>query len=74
VNLDSRVTGDYFESRLDVRFADQNARIDARLAEQDARFARLEAKVDSNHRIVLWSQAIVMAAVIILYLERLLSL
>jgi len=66
VNLESLVTKDYFESRLEVRFAQQNARIDTRIAE-------LEAKVDSNNRVFIWTQAIIMAAVIIPYLERLMT-
>ena len=77
VNLESLVTKDYFESRLEARFAQQNARIDTRFAEQDARidtrFAELEAKVDSNNRVFIWTQAIIMAAVIIPYLERLMA-
>lgn len=74
MNLDSLVTKDY----LAARFAEQNAYIDIRFAEQDTRwekrFSQLESKVDSNHRVFIWSQAIIMAAVILPYLERLMAL
>ena len=40
----------------------------------DARFAEQNARIDANFRIFLWTQAIVMAAVIIPYLERMLAL
>jgi len=51
-NMDSLVTRDYLDARLDARFAEQDARIDARFAEQDARIearfaeqgARFEAR------------------------------
>lgn len=78
VNLESLVTKDYFESRLSARFAEQDARVDVRFAEQkaymDTRFVHLEAKIGSNFRLFTWTQAIVMAAVILPYLERLLVL
>jgi hypothetical protein len=74
VNMESLVTKDF----LAARFAEQNARIDNRFAEQDARidirFAELEAKVDGNQRVFVWTQAIIMAAVILPYLERLMAL
>jgi len=74
---------------IDTRFAEQNASIDSRFAEMDAsidrrfagmdasidsRFVKQEAKIDSNHRIFVWSQSIIMAAVILPYLERLMAL
>ena len=37
-NMDSLVTRDYLDARLDARFAEQDARIEARFAEQSARF------------------------------------
>jgi len=40
----------------------------------DARFAEQNARIEANFRIFLWTQAIVMAAVIIPYLERMLAL
>ena len=55
VNLESLVTKDYFESRLDARFAQQ------------------DAKIDTHFRVLVWSQAIITAAVVIPYLERLLA-
>lgn len=74
VNLESLVTKDY----LAARFAEQKAYIDTRFAEQDMRwekrFVQLESKVDSNHRVFVWTQAIIMAAVILPYLERLMAL
>ena len=39
-----------------------------------ARFAEQNAKIDANHRIFVWTQAIIIAAVILPYLERLLAL
>ncbi|MFM1895620.1 MAG: hypothetical protein RLZZ385_694 [Pseudomonadota bacterium] len=74
VNLESLVTKDY----LAARFAEQDARWDRRMAELDVkweqRFARLTAKVDSNFRVFQWTQAIILAAVILPYLERLMAL
>lgn len=63
VNLESLVTKDF----LDARFAEQGARI-------DIRFAELEGKIDSNHRVFVWTQAIVVVAVLLPYLERLSAL
>ena len=62
VNLDALVTKDILASR----FAEQSASIDTRFAEQNA-------KIDSNHRIFVWTQAIIMAAVILPYLEKILA-
>jgi flagellar biosynthesis/type III secretory pathway protein FliH len=66
------------DARIDTRFAEQDARIDTRFAEQDTRFdtrfAKLEAKVDSSQRINFWFQSIILAAVVIPYLERLMPL
>lgn len=78
VNLDSLVTKDY----LAARFAEQKAYIDTRFADEfsaqntrwEYRFARLESKVDSNHRVFIWTQAIIIAAVILPLLERLMAL
>ncbi len=74
VNLESLVTKDF----LEARFAEQGGRIDIRFAEQDARFdtrfAQLEGKIDSNHRVFVWTQAIIVAAVLLPYLERLTAL
>ena len=74
VNLESLVTKDF----LAARFAEQNAVIDTRFAELkayvDTLYSKLEAKVDSNNRVFIWTQAIIMAAVILPYLERLTAL
>ena len=49
-NVESLVTRDYLDARLDARFAEQDAKIDAKFAKQDAkfdaRFARQDAKFD----------------------------
>ncbi len=89
VNLESLVTKDYLAARfaeqnavIDTRFAEQKAYVDTRFAEQFAqqnthwekRFVQLEVKVDSNNRVFIWTQAIIMAAVILPYLERLMAL
>lgn len=89
VNLEHLVTKDYFDSRLEARFAEQDARIDTRFAEQkaymdtrlaeqdakfDKRFNKLESQVASNQRVFVWTQAIVVSAVILPYLERLMAL
>lgn len=63
VNLESLVTKDF----LEARFAEQGARI-------DIHFAELEGKIDSNHRVFVWTQAIIVAAVLLPYLERLTAL
>ena len=67
VNLDNLVTKDY----LAARFAEQEARFETRLAQLEA---RLDGKIDSNFRVFVWTQAIIMAAVILPYFERLLTL
>ena len=59
LNLESLVTKDFLA---------------ARFAEQNTRFAQLEGKIDSNHRVFVWTQAIIVAAVLLPYLERLLAL
>ena len=85
VNLESLVTKGFLDARfaeqgarIDIRFAEQDARFDTRFAEQgariDTRFAQLEGKIDSNHRVFVWTQAIIVAAVLLPYLERLTAL
>jgi hypothetical protein len=74
---------------IETRFLEQDARWEKRIAELDIRwekrfaeldirwekrFAQQEGKVDSNQRVFVWTQAIVMAAVILPYLERLMAL
>lgn len=78
VNLDSLVTKDFLAAQfaeqtasVDTRFIDQKAYIDTRFAEQkaymDVRFAGIENRL----RFFTWTQAIVIAAVVIPLLERL---
>ncbi|MDA1372201.1 MAG: DUF1640 domain-containing protein [Proteobacteria bacterium] len=59
VNLESLVTKEF----LAARFAEQKAYLDTRFAE-----------VENKFRFLSWTQAIVIAAVIIPYLERLAAL
>ena len=81
VNLESLPTKEF----LGARFAEQDARIDSLFAEHDARintrFAEQKAymdtrfvEVESKFRFLSWTQAIVLAAVIIPLLERLAAL
>ncbi len=82
--LESRLTTKFAEqdARIDTRFAEQDARIATRFAKQDARidtrFAEQKAfmdsafaHIDSRFRFHSWTQAIIVAAVIMPYLERL---
>ena len=74
---------------IDTKFAEQNAHIEKRFAEQqiymdrrfadqqtymDKRFSEQDAKIDANHRVFVWSQAVIMAAVLIPYLQKLMAL
>lgn len=89
VNLESLVTREYLESRLDARFAEQRAYIDTCFAKQDARidsrfadqegrvdtgFAELKADFDGKFRTLYVMFAVIMAGVILPYLERILAL
>ena len=67
VNLESLVTKEH----LTARFAEQDARIDKRFAEQQAYMDIRFAQIDSKFRFLSWTQAIIIAAVIMPYLERL---
>ncbi|MDA0687030.1 MAG: hypothetical protein O2948_00180 [Proteobacteria bacterium] len=67
VNLESLVTKDF----LAARFAEQNAYFDTRFAELES---RLVTKIDSNQRVAAITQAIIIAAVVLPYLERLMAL
>jgi len=68
----------YVDTGAEKRLHEQNARWDGRFNEQNARweerFAQLGAKVDSNHRVFVWTQAIILAVVILPLLERLMAL
>jgi hypothetical protein len=67
VNLESLLNKEY----LAARFAEQNARIDTRFAEQQAYMDTRFAQIDSKFRFHSWTQAIIIAAVVMPYLERL---
>ena len=62
VNLQELVTKEY----LAVQFAEQNAAI-------EARFARQDAKIDTNFTVLRWMVGIVLAAIVIPYLQQLLA-
>lgn len=81
VNLESLVTKDF----LAARFAEQNAAIDTRFTEQQAyidtkfeqvktRFAEQKADTDTNFRVLFWIQGILVAGIVLPYLQRLLTL
>jgi len=133
VNLEALVTKEYLESRLEVRFAENQTYMDKRFAEQQAymdtrfaeqqacmdtrfaeqqaymdkrfaeqkadtdkrfteqqvytdrsiaalrvdmmeQFAKQQSQIDSNQRVFVWTQAIVVAAVLLPYLERMMAL
>ena len=74
VNLETLVTKEYFQSRLTARFAEQDARIDTRFAEQKAYMDIRFAQIDNKFRFHSWTQAIIIAAVVTPYLERLAAL
>ena len=46
-NMDSLVTRDYLDARLDARFAEQDARIDTRFAEQDLKFEKRFTQIEN---------------------------
>lgn len=64
--------------KWEQRFAEMDVKWEQRFAAMDVkwegRFAPLSAEVKTNFRYLLWSQAIIIAAVILPYLERLLAL
>lgn len=47
-NMESLVTTDYLDARLDARFAEQDVRIDARFAEQSEAFEKRFTAMDIN--------------------------
>ncbi len=63
VNLESLVTKEFLESRLTARFAEQKSYMDTHFAH-----------IDSKFRFHSWTQAIIIAAVVMPYLERLTAL
>ena len=60
--------------RNDKRFAQQDVTFDRRFAEIDNRFAELKADIDGRFRTLYVMFSIMMAAVVLPYLERLFSL
>ena len=67
VNLEALVTKDFLESRLAARFAEQKAYM-------DTRFVELKADTNTNFRVLFWIQGILVAGLVLPYLERLLTL
>ena len=59
------------DARTNTRFAEQNAYMDKRFAEQTASMDGSFAQIDSKFRFLSWTQAIIVAAVLMPYLERL---
>ena len=60
-NVESLVTRDYLDARLDARFAEQDARIDARFSDHDVKFAEQGNRIDvltsdmnGKFRLVFW--------------------
>ena len=74
VNLESLLSKEYLESRLTAKFSEQDARIDMRFADQKAFMDTHFAQIDSKFRFHSWTQAIIVAAVVMPYLERLAAL
>jgi len=65
VNLEALVTKDYLAAQFAEQFAEQNASI-------EARFARQDVKIDSNFTVLRWMVGIILAAIVIPYLQQLL--
>lgn len=59
---------------IDTRFAEQNAYIDKRFAEQETLFDTRFNKLESNQRVLMWTQAIIVSAVLLPYFERMMAL
>lgn len=74
VNLESLVSKEYLAAQM----AEQRAYMDTRFAEQESRIdsfrVELKAEFDSKFRTLTVMMSIIMAAVILPYLERLLAL
>ena len=74
VNLESLVTKEF----LAAGFAEQNSAINDRFVEQQAnmntRFAEQKAGTETNFRVLFWIQGILVAGIVLPYLERLLVL
>ena len=63
VNLEALVTKEFLDARLDTRFAKQKAYMETHFAQ-----------IDSKFRFHSWTQAIIIAAVVMPYLDRLAGL
>lgn len=82
VNLESLVTKEFLESRLDARFAEQNAHIDIRFAELksgldtrlDTRIAELKSEFETRLQVQTALLGIILLSVVIQLLERLFTL
>ena len=81
VNLESLVTKDYLAARFAEQKSDMETKfeqVNVRFAEQqsymDTRFAERKADTDTNFRVMFWLQGILVAGIILPYLERLLVL
>ena len=85
--FEGRMTARFSEqdARIDKLFAEQGARFEKRFAEQDAKFEKRFAEqraymdvkfaeIDAKFRFFGWTQAVIVAAVIIPYIERLIAL
>ena len=75
-NMDSLVTRDYLDARLDARFAQQDARIDARFAQLDARFSAIDVKfetINGHFRLMYWMLAVSIASTVIPAIQQLYS-
>ena len=68
-NVDSLVTKDYLDARLDARFIEQDARIDKRFGEVELQFAR----VDGKFRLVYWMLTVVIISTTVPALKALFS-
>lgn len=74
MNLESLVTKDY----LAARFAEQRAYVDTRFAEQrasmDTRFVEQKADTATNFRVLFWIQGILVAGLVLPFIERFMTL
>ena len=66
-NMDTLVTKDYLDARLDARFAAQDIRLDGRFATMTTQFA----KIEGQFKLVYWMLAVVIASTVIPQLNAL---
>ena len=81
MNPESLVSKDYLAAKMaeqraymDTRFAEQDAKFDKRFAETDARLETLREDFDGRFRTLYVMSSILLAAVLLPWLERLLAL